>query len=194
METKRTHRAGWKLCPDCQTSFKVRYHHQAYCSRECRDRYGLRKRHHAKQGNPKAGPPAIYLDGEQVAECIELYDTGEWTLKALAQKYSRSINRIWQIVNEISGEYRGANYQRTCPECGTVWLAHSSAAQFCGELCRARAGARRRYAAAKAVRDAVALTVDLRAEPPTQPVLEALRRARWRREDYQQYGKWEWPL
>lgn len=64
------------------------------------------------------GPPRRFDHDE----CRALYATGEWTQKALAEKYGVSPSRVCQIVNpKVANRiraYQDARQSSVCSECG----------------------------------------------------------------------------
>lgn len=172
----RIHTKGWRVCPECRTPFKYKLEKQQYCHRLCRDRHYQRNKR-----NPGA-PPSRYLDGADIAEIIELFDTGDWTLGQLAVKYSRSMKRIWDIVNVESGAYRGTNYNQLCKRCGTKYVGYRADRKYCSDNCRSLARSEAFTASQRAAR--------ANREPKRIGLIAAERAAWWRREDYNAYGVW----
>lgn len=142
-------RPGWKRCPQCQCIYlpapRRRGAEQKFCSKECR----------VRNRNFRLHPTRHELDGQDYAEIIALFESGEWSYGQLAEKYHKTHRMIWSIVNVISGEYHPVQLKRTCLWCGKDFIATMSRQQYCKPTHASQAAAKRRKVAQPAQNNAV---------------------------------------
>lgn len=176
-------RPGFKRCIQCRDLYRPvpgREKLQKYCGEDCRKLHYERKLHR----------PRTLLDGPEYAEIRDAFKSGEWSYTQLAEKYHCSFSHVWDIVNKLSGEYVPTAYKRTCLWCGKEYTSQRNYGRYCCATHASQASAKRTRDAGKAVAAAEAAKLDYYNTEAGPKLLEALRCARWRREDYGTLGIW----